>query len=162
MMTQTAYRTHLVLADRRPRVRFALRTLLERQPGIEIVGEAADAETLLAELERGCPDVLLLDWRQKRPATVDLAAALLCWFPTLYMIALFFILLSVYLTRRGEWKGGLLALGVAIAIRYYAILLLPFYVLSLLPGWKRRLWGTIVGLAPWLTINRRSSRCAVA
>lgn len=69
------------------------------------------------------------------------------------VLALFFILLSIYLVKEGRWKAGLLALGVAIAIRYYAIFLLPFYVLSLQPGWKRRVQGTIIGLAPWFTVN---------
>jgi len=69
------------------------------------------------------------------------------------VIALFFILLSIYLVKRGGWNGGLLALGVAIAIRYYALFLLPFYVLSLAPGWKKRVQGVIIGLAPWLIVN---------
>ena len=69
------------------------------------------------------------------------------------VIALFFITLSIYLIERGRWKGGLLALGVAVAIRYYAIFLLPFYVLSLHSGWKRRVQGAIVGLAPWIIVN---------
>jgi hypothetical protein len=69
------------------------------------------------------------------------------------VIALFFVLLSIYWIKRGRWKGGLLALGVAIAIRYYALFLLPFYVLSLQPGWKKRVQGGIIGLAPWLIVN---------
>jgi hypothetical protein len=69
------------------------------------------------------------------------------------VIALFFVLLSIYLIQRGRWQGGMLALGVAVAVRYYAILLLPFYVLSLGPPWRKRLQGFFIGLAPWLVIN---------
>ena len=41
----------ILLADGQPRVRFAMRVLLERQPGVEVVGEAVDAEDLLAQAE---------------------------------------------------------------------------------------------------------------
>jgi DNA-binding NarL/FixJ family response regulator len=88
MITQTTHRTRLVLADRRPRVRFALRTLLERQPGIEVVGEAMNAETLVAHLMRAHPDVLLLDWRLEAKATAGLVAALRRCCPNLYLIVL--------------------------------------------------------------------------
>jgi len=52
----------VLLADDRPKTRFALRLLLERQPGIQVVGEAADAEELLVRAKAACPDVVLLDW----------------------------------------------------------------------------------------------------
>ena len=42
--------TRIVIADSRPRVRFALRALLGRQPGLDIAGEAQDAEDLLAQI----------------------------------------------------------------------------------------------------------------
>lgn len=69
------------------------------------------------------------------------------------VIALFFILLSIYLAKGGRWRGGLLALGVAIAVRYYVALLLPFYVLSMQSAWKDRVRGFIVGLTPWIVVN---------
>lgn len=69
------------------------------------------------------------------------------------VITLLFIILSLYLIQRGNWSGGLAALGVAIAVRYYAVLLLPFYVLSLRLSWKERVQALIIGLAPWLVIN---------
>jgi DNA-binding NarL/FixJ family response regulator len=52
----------ILLADSLPRVRFALRTLLEEQPGLLIVGEAAQCRSLLAQVEVTCPDLLLLSW----------------------------------------------------------------------------------------------------
>ena len=69
------------------------------------------------------------------------------------VIALFFILLSIYMARQWHWEWGLFSLGIAMAIRYYAIFLLPFYVLSLQHTWKKRLQGFIIGLAPWLVVN---------
>ncbi len=52
----------ILLADDRTKTRFALRLLLERQPGIQVVGEAADAEELLVRAMATFPDVVLLDW----------------------------------------------------------------------------------------------------
>jgi DNA-binding NarL/FixJ family response regulator len=80
--------TRIVIADSRPRVRFALRALLGRQPGLDIVGEAQDAEDLLAQIEGNCPDVLLLDWRLEGIETADLIVALRWRCPGLYVIAL--------------------------------------------------------------------------
>ena len=52
----------ILLADGRPKVRFALRVLLERQPGLEVVGEASDACQLLTRLGEIRPDLVLLGW----------------------------------------------------------------------------------------------------
>jgi DNA-binding NarL/FixJ family response regulator len=52
----------ILLADDQPKVRFALRVLLERQPGLKVVGEAANAENLLDQIETTCPDLVLLAW----------------------------------------------------------------------------------------------------
>ena len=52
----------ILLADGQPKVRFGLRVLLERQPGLIVVGEATNAKDLLAQMETGCPDLVLLGW----------------------------------------------------------------------------------------------------
>jgi DNA-binding NarL/FixJ family response regulator len=52
----------VLLADNQTKVRSALRLLLEQQPGLSVVGEAADAEDLLAQVEATQPDLVLLDW----------------------------------------------------------------------------------------------------
>jgi len=52
----------ILLADNRSRVRFALRSLLEEQPGIVIVGEVSDCQELMAQAETDCPDLMLIDW----------------------------------------------------------------------------------------------------
>jgi len=53
---------HILLADRQPKVRFALRVLLERQAGVTIVGEAVNAADLLSQARTKRPDLVLLDW----------------------------------------------------------------------------------------------------
>lgn len=64
------------LADNQPQVRFGLCVLLEHQPEIEIVGNAANAQDLLAQLEIACPDLILLDWMLPKMQAEDLLADL--------------------------------------------------------------------------------------
>jgi two-component system, NarL family, response regulator NreC len=51
----------VVLADDHEVVRSGLRLLLDSEPGIEVVAEAGDVPSALAEAERHQPDVLVLD-----------------------------------------------------------------------------------------------------
>lgn len=53
----------IMVADHQLKVRFALCTLLSRQPGVEVAGEAATAEELLAQVPKTQPDLVLLHWR---------------------------------------------------------------------------------------------------
>jgi DNA-binding NarL/FixJ family response regulator len=78
----------ILLADDETKVRFALRVLLERQPGLEVVGEAANAEELLAQARPGCPDLVLLDWDLPGAAHVDLLEELRLACPDLRVVAL--------------------------------------------------------------------------
>jgi len=52
----------ILVADDETRVRRALRVLLQRQPGYQVVGEAKDAEDLLAQEQTLRPDLILLAW----------------------------------------------------------------------------------------------------
>jgi DNA-binding NarL/FixJ family response regulator len=51
----------VLLVDDHAVVREGLRTFLELQDGIEVVGEAADGEEAIAQAERLRPDVILMD-----------------------------------------------------------------------------------------------------
>jgi two-component system response regulator DesR len=84
-------------------VRFALRVLLERQPGLEIAAEAADGEALLALAEQIRPDLVLLDWRLAGPAPEQLLATLRQASPGLCVIAL---------SGRPEERGTAIGAGV--------------------------------------------------
>jgi DNA-binding NarL/FixJ family response regulator len=77
----------IVLADTRSNVRFALRALLRHRVRSEVVGEAANAEDLLREVERLQPDLVLLDWDLPGLGT-DLLPTLRRLCPQLYVIAL--------------------------------------------------------------------------
>jgi len=65
----------ILLADNQPKVRLGLRVLLERQPGFKVVGEAANAEELLARIEADRPDLVLLGWELPGLARVDPSAS---------------------------------------------------------------------------------------
>ncbi|MCP9943552.1 response regulator transcription factor [Streptomyces somaliensis] len=60
-MTETPIR--LLLADDHPVVRAGLRAVLETEPGIEVVAEAATAEAAVDRAARGDVDVVLMDLR---------------------------------------------------------------------------------------------------
>ena len=66
----------ILLADEEFNVRFALRTLLERQPGLEIVGEVDRSGELLSQVKTTCPDLVLLDWSLRGSAAADALFAL--------------------------------------------------------------------------------------
>jgi DNA-binding NarL/FixJ family response regulator len=78
----------ILLADTQPKVRFALRVLLEQQLGWEVVGEAATAEGLLAGADNVCPDLVLLDWDLAGPSATALTLALRNGCPGVVVIGL--------------------------------------------------------------------------
>lgn len=78
----------ILLADAQPKVRFALRVLLERQQGYEVVGEAADAKDLLAQMQAACPDLVLLGWELPGMVKADMLGTLRKACPGLHVIAL--------------------------------------------------------------------------
>ena len=78
----------ILLADDQPNVRFAMRVLLQRQPGVKVTGEAVDAQDLLARIEVTCPDVVLLDWELPGLEGVELVLRLRAVCPELSIVAL--------------------------------------------------------------------------
>jgi len=79
---------HILLADGRPKVRFALRALLTRQTAPHVLHEASDAQDLLAQAEVSCPDLVLLDWELPGLAPSDLIPALRRACPKAAVVAL--------------------------------------------------------------------------
>jgi DNA-binding NarL/FixJ family response regulator len=78
----------LLLADDRPKIRFALHALLRQQAGLEVVGEAANAAELLSLAEETTPDVVLLGWGLRGLPAAELLPALRSLCPHAYVIAL--------------------------------------------------------------------------
>jgi DNA-binding NarL/FixJ family response regulator len=56
----------VLLVDDDPMLRSGLRLMLAPDPTVEIVGEAADGDELLAAVDRHRPDVVLMDVRMER------------------------------------------------------------------------------------------------
>lgn len=78
----------ILLADHQPKVRFALRVLLERQAGFEIAGEIDDANELVAKAESARPDVVLLGWELPGLDMANVLSVLRKVCPNLRVIAL--------------------------------------------------------------------------
>jgi DNA-binding NarL/FixJ family response regulator len=78
----------ILLADSQAKVRFALRVLLERQVGVQVVGEANDAENLLKLVGETDPDILLLGWELPGRLEKDLLGQVHKTCPRLTVIAL--------------------------------------------------------------------------
>jgi DNA-binding NarL/FixJ family response regulator len=78
----------ILLADDQARVRFALRVLLERQPGLAVVGEAANGRDLVDQINATRPDTILLDWELPGLTAVRAVPSLRRAYPLLIVIAL--------------------------------------------------------------------------
>lgn len=66
----------ILIADNQPKVRFALRVTLERQPGFKTIGEVIDAADLLAQAKAICPDLTIIDWELPGMTIAELIDAL--------------------------------------------------------------------------------------
>jgi DNA-binding NarL/FixJ family response regulator len=66
----------ILIADNQPQVRFALRVALEQRPGVKTIGEAIDAEGLLAQANVSRPNLVLLDADLPGMPLADLIAQL--------------------------------------------------------------------------------------
>jgi DNA-binding NarL/FixJ family response regulator len=92
----------ILLADSQPKVRFALRVLLENQTGLEVVGEIDDTGDLLAKTEAVSPDLVLLHWRMNGFVAADVLPELRAVCPGLHVIVL---------SARPEARAAALAAG---------------------------------------------------
>jgi DNA-binding NarL/FixJ family response regulator len=52
----------VLLADHHSQVRWALRTAIKEEPGLVVVGEVLESETLLSQAQALRPDLILLEW----------------------------------------------------------------------------------------------------
>lgn len=78
----------VLLADDQIHVRSALRLLLENEPQVEVVGEAAESTSLLAQISALNPDLVLLDWELPGQQGSDLLNTLRLQHPKLLVVAL--------------------------------------------------------------------------
>lgn len=66
----------ILIAGSRSLNRSALRFLLQETSGFEVVGEAADSEELLAQVQTRHPNVVLLEWELPGQPGLELLTAL--------------------------------------------------------------------------------------
>lgn len=78
----------ILVADNQSQVRFGLCVLLEQQPGMHVIGEAAGAKDLLAQSKTTCPDLILLDWSLPKMQAENLLADLRETCPNVTVIVL--------------------------------------------------------------------------
>jgi two-component system, NarL family, response regulator DesR len=78
----------ILIADDQECVRFALRVLLAQQPGMQVVGEAANGEALLAQARSVATDLALVDWELPRLAEAGGLPALHRSTPALQVVVL--------------------------------------------------------------------------
>ena len=80
--------TKIVLADDHQVVRLGLRTLLESEPGFEVVGEAGDGLEAVQMAERFSPDVIILDLMMPRLNGIQAARQIQRRFPHIRIVIL--------------------------------------------------------------------------
>lgn len=67
--------TRILLADNDARLRSALRTLLQQEPGPIVLRESSDVPSLVLQMQEFRPHLLVLDWELPgRPAAAMLSA----------------------------------------------------------------------------------------
>ncbi|OYV34390.1 MAG: DNA-binding response regulator [Thiomonas sp. 20-64-5] len=78
----------VLLVDDHPLFRRGLVALLAEEPGMQVVGEAADTGEALRQIERGQPDVVLLDNHLPGVRGVDAVAGLHSAYPQIKILML--------------------------------------------------------------------------
>jgi len=78
----------VVLADDQEMVRAGLRMLIDFQPDLEVVGEAADGLEAVEVVTRLCPDVVLMDVRMPRCDGIEAARRVLATVPDVAVVVL--------------------------------------------------------------------------
>jgi DNA-binding NarL/FixJ family response regulator len=72
-MTQSCGDYSIVLADDHALIRHGIKNIISQDESLAIVGEVGDGEELLAFLETGLPDLLILDISMPKVSGIDLA-----------------------------------------------------------------------------------------
>lgn len=78
----------VLVADDHTIVREGVRILLEAQPDIEVVGEAADGEDALTQVRKVQPDIVLIDLAMPRLNGLEATRAIKRDYPQIHVIAL--------------------------------------------------------------------------
>ena len=91
--------TRVLLVDDHPIVREGIRRLIEKEPGLSVIGEAEDAPDALALIEDERPDVIVLDLSLKNSSGFDLILDVQQRWPDLRVLVLSMYNEEVYAER---------------------------------------------------------------
>ena len=78
----------VLLADDQAKVRSALRLALDQDSRIHVVGEVAEADSLLASVEAKVPDLIILDWELPGARRFNLLPVLRERYPCILVVVL--------------------------------------------------------------------------
>ncbi len=87
-MVQRDSRYRIVLADDHMLIRHGIRNIITREAHLEITGEVADGEELLAYLEKELPELVILDISMPKINGVELTRKLKKQYPSLKILML--------------------------------------------------------------------------
>lgn len=76
-MPETAKIIRILIADDHPIFRHGLRTLLEAEPDLRVIGEASDGAEAVQSAAQMKPDILLLDLTMPRMPGMDALLSLI-------------------------------------------------------------------------------------
>ncbi|MDA1097215.1 MAG: response regulator transcription factor, partial [Chloroflexi bacterium] len=91
--------TTIVLADDHNMVRQGLRTVLDIEPDLQVIGEAADGAEAVVQIERLKPEVLVLDLLMPRLSGLDVIRQAMERQPQLQIVVLTMVAFEVYVGR---------------------------------------------------------------
>jgi two-component system response regulator DevR len=87
-MTAASGPIRVYLADDHGLVRFGMKSLLESEPDIEVVGEAADGARATTEICEVQPDVVVLDLRMPESNGIEVCTAVKAQCPAVKILVL--------------------------------------------------------------------------
>jgi DNA-binding NarL/FixJ family response regulator len=102
---------HVVLADDDPMVRVGLRTIIDHEPDLRVVGEAGDGDEVIDVVTEVRPDVVLMDIRMPRRDGLDATKELIRRLespPRIVILTTFELDVYVYEALRAGATGFLL------------------------------------------------------
>ena len=99
-MTRPTKPIRVILADDHTLVRAGIRALLEKLPGVEVVGEADDGREVLTLVELHGPDVVLMDISMPRLNGLEASARIAKEFPSVRVI-----ILSMHSNEEYYWRA---------------------------------------------------------
>ncbi len=94
----------VVIADDHKIVREGLRSLIEKQPGMEVVAEAENGRTTVQKVEEVSPDVVVMDISMQDLNGIDATRQIISRFPSVKVIAL-----SIHSDK--QFVAGMLSAG---------------------------------------------------